>query len=484
MIRSALVPLILVTGACAALAPGRPLSAQAAPSPQAFQGAWSGMLEAGAARLRLVFHVTAGADGALSGTMDSPDQGAAGIPATSVTVQGRTLRFAVANLGMTYEGTLSADGASLQGTFTQGAARLPLAMTRAQAPATPQRPQEPKPPFPYREEEVTIPGAAAGVTLSGTLTLPRGAGPFLAVVLVSGSGPQDRNESLMGHKPFLVLADHLTRKGIAVLRYDDRGVGKSTGAYAAATSEDFTDDALAAVAFLKARRDMGAVGIAGHSEGGLIGPLAASRSADVAFVVMLAGPGLPGEDILYAQGELINRAGGASEAVAAANRRIQEAMFAVLRAQPDTASAATELRHAVQEALAALPPDVRSRMQGELTPQALETQIRQVNSPWFRFFLTYDPRPTLEKVRVPVLALNGALDLQVPAEANLREVEAALARGGNADVTTRLLPGLNHLFQTARTGSPSEYAQITETMSPVALDAVSSWILERFGRRP
>lgn len=484
MIRSVVVPLIVVTAACAALAPAHPLGAQAAPAPQAFQGAWSGMLEAGAARLRLVFHVSAGAGGALSGTMDSPDQGAAGIPATSVTVQGRTLRFAVANLGMTYEGTLSADGTALQGTFTQGAARLPLALTRGEAPAAPERPQEPRPPFPYRQEEVTIPGAATGVTLSGTLTLPQGAGPFPAVVLVSGSGPQDRDESLMGHKPFLVLADHLTRKGIAVLRYDDRGVGKSTGAHAAATSEDFTGDALAAVAFLKARRDVGAVGIVGHSEGGLIGPLAASRSAEVAFVVMLAGPGLPGEDILYAQGELIGRAGGATEAAVAVNRRIQEAMFAVVRAQPDTAAAVTELQHALQETLASLPAEVRRGMEGELTPAALDAQIRQVNSPWFRFFLTYDPRPTLEKVPVPVLALNGALDLQVPAEANLREVEAALKRGGNRDVTTRLLPGLNHLFQTARTGSPSEYAQITETMSPTALEAVSSWILERFGRRP
>ncbi|NJD20351.1 MAG: alpha/beta hydrolase, partial [Gemmatimonadetes bacterium] len=346
------------------------------------------------------------------------------------------------------------------------------------------RPQHPKPPFPYRAEEVAIPPGTPGVTLAGPLPLPQGTGPFPAVVLVSGSGPQDRDESLMGHKPFLVLADHLTRKGIAVLRYDDRGVGKSTGSFSTATSEDFAADALAAVAFLKARGDVGAVGIAGHSEGGLIGPLAASRSADVAFLVMLAGPGLPGEEILYLQGDLIARAGGASEAQTAANRRIQEAMFGVVRTQPDSTAAVTEMQHALQETLASLPADIRRAMEAELTPAALDAQIRQVNSRWFRFFLTYDPRPTLAKVRVPVLALNGALDLQVPAEANLREVEAALKRGGNADVTARLLPGLNHLFQTARTGSPSEYADITETMSPAALEAVSSWILQRFGRRP
>ncbi|HSW28529.1 MAG TPA: alpha/beta hydrolase [Longimicrobiales bacterium] len=459
MIRPSLLAALTLA---AVLAPLRPLGAQATPAPQAFQGVWTGVLEAGAAKLRLVFHVAVGAGGVLSGTMDSPDQGAAGIPATSVTAQGSTLSFAVANLGMTYEGTLSADGTRLEGTFTQGPARLPLALSRGEAPPPPERPQHPKPPFPYREEEVRITNAAPGVVLAGTLTLPQGAGPFPGVVLVTGSGPQDRDESLMGHKPFLVLADHLTRKGIAVLRYDDRGVGKSTGSFSTATSEDFAGDALAAVAFLGARPEVGPVGIAGHSEGGLIGPLAAVRSDDVAFVVMLAGPGLPGEQILYLQGNLIARAGGASEAQAAA---------------------VGEMQHALQETVATLPAETRREMEDELTPAAVEAQVRQVNSPWFRFFLTYDPRPTLEKVRVPVLALNGSLDLQVPAEANLREVGEALRRGGNGDVTTRLLPGLNHLFQTARTGGPSEYATITETMSPTALEAVSSWILERFAPR-
>jgi hypothetical protein len=203
----------------------------------------------------------------------------------------------------------------------------------------------------------------------------------------------------------------------------------------------------------------------------------------VAFVVMLAGPGLPGEEILYLQGAAIARAEGTSDAQAAANLEIQKRMFAIVRGQPDTAAAATELRHALQEGIATLPAETRRQMERQLTPAALEAQVRQVNSPWFRFFLGYDPRPTLQQVRVPVLALNGSLDLQVPAEANLREVEAALKRGSNPDVTVRILPGLNHLFQTAGTGSPSEYADITETMSPTALEAVSSWILERFATR-
>ena len=317
---------------------------------------------------------------------------------------------------------------------------------------------------------------ARQVILAGTLTLPEGPGPFPGAVLVTGSGPQDRDETLFGHKPFLVLSDHLTRAGIAVLRYDDRGVGRSTGDFSVATSEDFTSDALAAVAFLKARKGVGGVGIVGHSEGGIVGPLAAVRSDAVAFVVMLAGPGIPGCEIIQLQSELINRAEGAPEEVIRLNKDTQARLFAIVDGEPDPRAALPLLRSALERASAALP-------QGGSTPQAIEAQIAQINSPWFRFFLTYDPRPTLEAVTVPVLALNGSLDLQVPAEVNLHEVGAALAKGQNPDATTRLLPGLNHLFQQAETGSPSEYARIPETMNPVALEAVSSWILERLGSR-
>ncbi|GMV06650.1 MAG: lipoprotein [Gemmatimonadota bacterium] len=480
-VRRASTPIALTALLALSLIP-RPVSAQAAPGPGAFKGTWEGQLDAGAVKLRLVFHVTVGADGTLGGTLDSPDQGAAGIPATSVSASGPTLTFAIAALGVRYVATLSSDGATLAGTFNQGGASLPLSLKRTDAPAPPpERPQNPKEPLPYRALDVELPGGAPGVTLSGTLTLPPGSGPFPAAVLVSGSGPQDRDEALMGHKPFLVLSDHLTRSGVAVLRYDDRGVAKSTGDFQAATTEDFAADALAAVRFLRARADMGTVGIVGHSEGGLVGPLAASRSADVGFVVMLAGPGLTGEEIVQLQSELIGRADGAAQPLVEANLETQRRLFQVVRSEPDPSAAAPRLEAILREAMAALPEEARRAEEARQGPNGLAAQVRQVNGAWFRFFLTYDPRPTLERVRVPVLALNGALDLQVPAEANLAEVDAALRRGGNTDVTTRLLPGLNHLFQTATTGSPTEYARISETMSSVALEAVSSWILERFG---
>lgn len=449
----------------------------------AFVGTWEGVLDLGQARLRLVLHVSRADDGSMSGTLDSPDQGATGIPATEVSVSDGELHFAVANLGMTYTATLSEDGDTLTGAFAQGGAQLPLSLERksgdpAAAAEAPRRPQNPKPPLPYDSEEVSV-QSAPGVTLAGTLTLPKGPGPFPAAVLVSGSGAQDRDETVFGHKPFLVLSDYLSRQGIAVLRYDDRGVGGSTGSFADATSEDFATDALAAVAFLKERPDIGPVGIVGHSEGGLVGPMAATRSDDVDYVVMLAGPGLTGEEIVLLQGELIARAQGTPEDVIRANTETQKKIFRIVREEPDTAVAARKVRAALEQALASLPEDQREEAGSR---DAIAAQVRQVNSPWFRFFLTYDPRPTLERVRVPILALNGGKDLQVPPEEDLRAVKEAFERGGNPDATTRLLPGLNHLFQRAETGSPTEYATIEETMDPVALEAVGDWILKRFGR--
>jgi len=458
--------------------------AQQPGAPGTFAGTWEGVLATGGPGLHLVLHVTADDDGTLTGTLDSPDQGATGIPASAVTVSAGELRFAVERIGMAYTATLSEDGGTLSGTFTQGGASIPLELRRTSADpkapgAAPERPQNPKPPFPYDAQEVTI-QSAAGVILAGTLTIPRGEGPFPAAVLVTGSGAQDRDETVFGHKPFLVLSDHLTRAGIAVLRYDDRGVGKSTGDFAAATSEDFATDALAAVSFLKARPDIGPVGIVGHSEGALVGPMAAARSGLVDFVVMLAGPGVTGEEIVLAQGDLIARAQGASEEAIRRNRETQEKLFGIVRTEPDTAVAAVKLRKAMQDAVTSLPEDQRAQAGQSLSPEAIEAQVRQVSSPWFRFFLTYDPRPALEHVKVPVLALNGGKDLQVPPDLDLPEVKAALQRGGNRDATTRVLPGLNHLFQKASTGSPEEYATIPETMDPTALEAVSSWILERF----
>lgn len=464
----------LIAVALASLAP----AGSSAQDP--LEGTWQGLLDAGAAKLRVVFHVTVDGD-AYAATMDSPDQGVAGITVSEVRVDGTSVQFVVPAVSGGFEGTLQEDADVLEGTWSQGAASLPLRLERVDEVDRPNRPQEPEPPFPYASEDVRF-ASEDGIELAGTLTLPEGDGPFPGVVLVSGSGPQNRDEELLGHKPFLVLADHLTREGIAVLRYDERGVGESGGSFRGATTEDFTADALAALRFLRARDDVhdDGVGILGHSEGGLVGPLAATRSDDVAFVVLLAGPGLPGADILVEQSSLIQRVSGAREETVEANRATQRRLVDVILAEPDSAAALEAAMEVLREAREALPPAQREAQ----TDEALAQAASGLNTAWFRFFLAHDPAPVLERVDVPVLALLGELDLQVPAEANAEAIEAALARGGNPDHTVEVLPGLNHLFQSAQTGLPTEYGQIEETMSPVALERVSAWILERAGSSP
>ena len=441
-------------------------------------GAWNGTLDVGALKLRLVIEFKKKDGGGYTGTMDSPDQGAAGLEIDEITLKDRSLKFVMKKIGGSYEGEVSADGKLIKGMWKQGGLSLALDLKPGEKVAPPKRPQEPKPPFPYESEEVSFENKAGGIKIAGTLTRPKGDGPFPAVLLITGSGPQNRDEELLGHKPFLVLADYLTRRGIAVLRVDDRGVGGTTGKPSEATIDDHAGDALAGVAYLKSRKDIDAkkIGLAGHSEGGLIAPAAAARSSDVAFVVMLAGTGVTGEEILYRQGELIAVAGGASAEAAARNTDLQKRLFAIARAEKDDAAAKAKIDELMKELKEALSEEDRKALEslGELA----DAQFKQVLTPWFRHFLAYDPAVVLAKVKCPVLAINGEKDLQVDPKQNLPPIEAALKAGGNKDYTLKELPGLNHLFQACKTGAPSEYSQIEETISDAALTIVGDWIVK------
>ena len=448
-----------------------------------FVGNWVGSLNVGTVQLRMRFELGA-SGGALTASVFSLDQGNAQVPVESVTVTGATVAIAMPVAGATYEGTLSADGSRIEGSFAQMGSTLALNLERTEAENTgTRRPQDPVEPFPYLAEEVSYPNPDGGHTLAGTFTRPESGGPFPAVILISGSGPQDRDEALLGHRPFLVLSDHLTRRGIAVLRFDDRGVGESTGDFAAATSRDFASDVLAGVTYLQTRDDVdpGAIGLAGHSEGGLIAPLVAVESDDVAYIVLMAGTGVSGERILYEQAALIARANGATERAIDQNRELQRAIFDVLKAEPDVERAGEMLTDLVRTALQDASEEVRA--QAGITDDAaldgaVAAQVQSVNTPWFRYFLTYDPAGTIERVTVPVLAINGENDLQVPYEENLREIEAALRRGGNMQYEIHALPGLNHLFQHSDTGSPAEYQAIEETWSVEVMELIADWILE------
>jgi pimeloyl-ACP methyl ester carboxylesterase len=442
-------------------------------------GTWQGALDVGVVKLRLGLEFKKKEGGGFTGTMDSPDQGAFGMEIDEVTVEEQSVKFVMKKIGGSYDGKLSDDSKEISGKWTQGASTLSLVLKRGEKLGPPKRPQEPKPPYPYLEEEVSYENSQAGIKLAGTLTLPKEGGPFPAVLLITGSGAQNRNEELMGHKPFLLWADYLTRRGIAVLRVDDRGVGGSGGEIGKSTIEDHAGDALAGVAYLKTRKEIDAakIGLLGHSEGAVVAPAAAVQSSDVAFIVLLAGTGVTGEEILYRQGALIAKAAGATDEAVTASVELQRKLFAILKAEPDDLVAAEKLAAVIVEAITQLTDEERAAV-GDASKVSL-AQVSQMLNPWFRHFLSYDPQPVLEKVKCPVLAINGEKDLQVEPAQNLPVIEAALKSAGNADVTVKELPGLNHLFQASKTGAILEYSEIEETINPAALELVAEWIAER-----
>lgn len=451
-------------------------AAPVASPPTGIEGIWMGALQAGGGiKIRIQLHVEKDASGALSVKMDSLDQGALGIPTSNAFLHDSAFHFEIPRGGVVYDGTLNATKDEITGTFTQGGAAQPLVFKHiAQAAGETRRPQDPVKPYPYLAEDVTYPNPKAPeVKLAGTLTLPRGPGPFPVALLISGSGPNDRDEAILGHRPFLVIADYLTRHGIAVLRYDKRGIGKSTGNYALATSEDFASDAQAGIEYLKTRKEIDPhhIGLIGHSEGGLIAPLVASRDKDVAWIVLLAGPGLPGDEILFLQEALIAKAAGATDENIARNHALNSKMFKVVETEENPANLKTDLE-------AVMKGDELGR---EMSAAQQATAIQRLSSPWMREFLTYDPVPALEKTKCPVLALNGEHDLQVPPEQDLAAIRKALQAGGNKDFQVTEMPGLNHLFQHSATGSPADYQKIEETFAPEALDIMTAWIQKHSG---
>ncbi|MFZ2635992.1 MAG: alpha/beta hydrolase [Rectinemataceae bacterium] len=442
------------------------------------EGTWSGGLDIQGAKLPLVFNVSL-ADGVLKATMDSPAQGVKGIPVAGVSAKNGTLSFDVAVLGGKFEGLLSADGSKASGAWMQGGANLPLVLERQSAAFALIRPQEPQAPFPYSTREVRFEGGASGVSLVGTLILPEhtSGGNVPAVVMVTGSGPQDRNEFILGHKTFLVLADALARRGIASLRWDDRGVGASGGNFASATTMDFADDALAALAWLSAQPgiDSGRMGIIGHSEGGIVAPIAAVRDRRVGFIVLLAGPGIRGDKLLLSQNEAILRASGASDESISQLNKVNSILYDIVLTSTLKGDAlAVELKSAYIDGIRNV--TVLSEKERESAVADADSAAAQLASPWVGTFLATDPAEWLAKVTIPVLAINGTKDVQVPWKENLAAIDEALPVPHSP--FTRIIPleGLNHLFQTAGTGLPDEYGSITETFSPAAIDLIVSWI--------
>ncbi len=440
------------------------------------EGIWEGNLQVPGIELRIVFHISETPEGRLIATMDSPDQGVTGIGVGRVTLKENDLNLQVQSIGGSFQGKVNEDFTQIDGTWQQSGMSFKLLLQRAEKAIEIKRPQEPVKPYPYIEEEVRYENKTAGIILAGTLTFPAEGGPFPAVILISGSGPQDRNETVFGHRPFLVLADYLTRQGIAVLRFDDRGVGESGGNFTLATSEDFATDVLAAIAYLKTRKEINTrqIGLIGHSEGGLIAPMVAIQSSDVAFIILMAGPGLTGEEVLHQQSALISRVRGSSEEEIIGNENYNKRVYSLIKTEDNEKILAEKLHQLLLDHVNELSKEEKDRI-GDIGVY-LNAQQQSLLSPWFKYFLTYDPGPALNMVKCPVLALYGGKDLQVPSVENLKATESALIKGGNKDFTVKEFSGLNHLFQTAQTGLPDEYGRIEETISPLVLEFISDWI--------
>ena len=438
-------------------------------------GTWNGILKVQGMQLSLVFHVNK-TDNGFSSTMDSPDQKAFGIPVTTTSFESSKLSIAITNAGIEYEGVLGTDGIII-GTFKQSGQSFPMNLSKAKVEKEIiKRPQEPKKPYSYYTEDIVFENKLANINLAGTLSLPTKEGVFPAVILISGSGAQNRDEELLGHKPFLVLADYLTKNGIAVLRFDDRGTAMSKGDFITATTSDFATDVEAALQYLLTRKEIDhkKIGLIGHSEGGMIAPMVANKTKNVSFIILLAGTGIPGDELLLLQQELIGRASGISDEDLQKSKIINTEAFELVKKATNSDQVKKGITELVKKSIKS---DPEAKIQDGISEsEFISMQVSQITNPWMQFFIKYDPAQALEKVKCPVLALNGDKDLQVPSKVNLEAINKALAKGGNKKVTSKELPNLNHLFQECKTGSPQEYSEIEQTFSPLALTEILNWI--------
>ena len=451
----------------------------------AITGDWHGQLEIQGMKLRISFHIKKEGE-KYSATMDSPDQGAIGIPTTATSFDGKTLKISMKNMGAEFQGKLitKTKNNTIEGIFQQAGMKLPLKLSQEKVVVGKQkpRPQDPVKPYPYDSQDVYFVNSTANnIKLAGTLTLPKDVKNPPVVVLISGSGPQNRDEEVkaFNHRPFLVWSDYLTRHGIAVLRYDDRGVGESQGTQQNATSKDFATDVQAAINYLKTRGDVidtTKIGLIGHSEGGLIAPMVAADNKDVAFIVMLAGPGVDGGEVLLTQVKRASELAGEDKKDIQFNEKISKVAFDLIRDNQDLDVLAKKLNSYFVK----VREENHNNVTEKLTDDNIARQVKSLSSPWLSYFIRTNPADFLEKVTCPVLAINGSLDFQVIADLNLPAIKQALQKAHNKNVTIKELKGLNHLFQEANTGAADEYAKIEQTVSPIALKTVADWISANF----
>lgn len=443
---------------------------------QDLSGVWHGKAKTPDNKEILFVFLFESNDNGFTSTMAVPTFNVSEIKPKSITFKDGKLSIDGSNIGMNYEGAWNETTNQFEGTYTEGGVLLALNLKKGN-PEMPKinRPQEPVKPYPYYEEEVVFENTEAGIQLSGTFTKPNEKGKYPVVILISGSGRHDRDGSMMTHRPFLVLSDYLTRKGIAVLRYDDRGFGKSTGDFSKATTADFAQDVLSAVRYLKSRADIETkkIGLIGHSEGGIIAPLAANQTSDISFIVTLAATGIPGSEVAVMQSKSLRPFPVPDEDEFEKNVRIS---LKIAVSDEEISKKRNELTIHNNAYLAPILKSLGASEENIST--FVEKETESVLKPWNTYFYNYNPAKEFEKLSVPMLSLNGSKDTQVNASINQNAIRNALIKGGNKKYKIVSLENLNHLFQECKTGNIKEYKEIEQTISPIALKEISNWILE------
>jgi pimeloyl-ACP methyl ester carboxylesterase len=443
-------------------------------------GLWEGKINAGAP-LRIVFHFDPQADSSYAGIMDSPDQNVKGIHCDSVKITGDSVSVKVLVISGGFTGHIIND-TTIIGNWTQRGMQIALTLKKEKAVSILNRPQTPQRPFSYNSQDVEYDNEDKTVHFGATLTWPKGEGPFPTAIMITGSGQQDRDETIFGHKPFAVIADYLTKKGYAVLRIDDRGMGKTTGDVKNATSVDFAKDIETALAYLKTRKevDKKRIGMIGHSEGGLIASLVASRNTDINFIIMLAGPGVKGSELMLAQAKAALESVGISAHAADVYGLIYKKITDDVITEKDTAKLYDKIMADFTQWRKNQPKALLDTLNihddEDYTKKIVLAFTRGLESPWMKYFLQSDPQPLMEKFTCKVLALDGSKDIQVISSLNLDGINKALKKSKSPSFETKELPGLNHLFQHCKTCTVAEYGQLEETFSPEALDIMGKWL--------
>lgn len=445
---------------------------------------WTGILNAGGQKIELRLHLIQNTDKSFNSNWDVPAQNAKAIPSSKTILNNDHLDIEVKMIGAAYRGTINKTGDTIQGSWSQSGMYFPLIMTplKEVSIVVVPKPQTPKPPFAYTINEFVYHGVNTNLDYGATLTYPKDNKKHPLVILITGSGKQDRDETIFEHKPFAVIADDLTNKGFAVLRVDDRGAGKSSGDFGKSTSADFALDVEEHIRYVKtlAMVDTFKIGLMGHSEGGLIAPMVAARNPSVAFIVLLAGPGIKITELMAIQNELVYKSAGISQQAIDAYiplyKNLMKTIIAIDKKEEainTSVEMVKEWYNKTDKSLAKLTTQIND--ESDINKFATSMAVT-LSTSWWKYFASYDPQPALQKVKCPVLAINGTADIQVPSEVSIKGIEQALKKGANKNYTTKQFEGLNHLFQKCSLCTVAEYGVLETTIEPEVLTTIGDWL--------